>query len=101
MLLQAIIGIAVTALMVSVFWDELSAWTQQCINGTHAFVHKVRVFIERVGKLFIQKVEMYSDDKVTTETRRIDESEVPSEIRDSVRDGERKDVTNQLSLQLN
>lgn len=100
MLLQAVIGIAVTALVVSVFWDELSTWTQQCIDRVSASIRKVKVFIKRVRESFIQSVEIYSDNEVTTETRRIDESEVPEEIRESVRDGERRDVTNQLSLQL-
>ena len=100
MLLQAIIGITATAFVLSAFWDELSTWTQQCINKASVFVHDVKVFIKRVRKLFIQSVEMYSDDKVITETRRIDESEVPSEIRENVCDGAMREVTEQLSLQL-
>jgi len=100
MLLWATISVAVTALVVSVFWDEFSTWTQQCINRASAFVRKIRVFIKRVRELFIQSVEIYSDDEVITETRRIDASEVPLEIRESVLDGEKRDVTNQLSLQL-
>lgn len=109
-MIEIAIVIAATLLAVGVFWSDLVSWVKNSIEKIKKIVsgilHGVKVFVKKVGEFAEEIAKYYSKDGTqwyeTIEKRKIDESEVPEEIRRKAeyKRQEEFDVTNELEMEL-
>jgi len=109
-MIEIAIVIATTLLAVGVFWNDLVSWVKNSIESikrtVSGILHGVKVFIKKIGEAAKEIAKYYSKDGTqwyeTTETRKIDEAEVPEEIRRKTgyKRQEEIDVTNELEMEL-
>ena len=106
------IAIVLTAAIFTVeeFWSDFVSWIKKSVENlkrtVSGILHGVKVFVKKMGEAVQEIAKYYSKEGtawfVTTETRRIDESEVPEEIRRKAgyERQEELDVTNELEMEL-
>lgn len=109
-MIEIAIVIAATLFAVGIFWSDFVSWVKNRVESikrtVSGILHGVKVFVKKIGEAAEEIAKYYSKDGTqwyeTTETRKINGSEVPEEIRrraDYKRE-EELDVTNEFKMEL-
>ena len=96
--------IASIAVLATAFWDEMHQWIQGLIQRIgKTFVEGVKVFIKKMGEAFVEIVKIWSKNGTqwyeTTETKEVDASEVPEEMKNKAKNG-KVEITKEYEKEL-
>lgn len=107
-LLLAVGAIAVG--LIVTFWDAIRSWLNNLVKkltaAAQATLIGIKAFVKRTREAYVEIIKGYQKDAqgqwhMTTETKKVSESEVPPEIRARAQQmNKESDITNELEREL-
>ncbi len=104
----AILGTLVVGAVISVFWESLIDWVKQAAQKIKNIIKGVsygfKVLVKKVGEGIKEIIRHYSKRdnqwEETTQTRTVNENDVPDDIKAKANNYEETDITKEYEMQL-